>query len=522
MPPLGIENPEPSDPEPDSEPEEPCDLFTEQSELLAQALVREFLHRKKHGTTFQAYQVEVPVNKEKELSKRTELVSGLHLEEDFQRVQDEKAKTGAPAPSVLELLITNHLRAGTHVKVKKRATVKTPPASSGGGGGGGGALQGRNKKNKNEEMQIAPNGESAVFAGKYVLGQGRVMQEGEIAPPKALAELRLGRLISDLGDLDRANQKKLGAGASGAVYKVLHKPTGNYVALKEIRVDQAESRQQVYKELLALYTKANEAATPSRRHIVRFHGAFFHEGMVILALECMGGSLDEVVCKNSRFPGKKIEKEEVLRAIAFQVLHALHYLHKERHMIHRDIKPANILYNAEGEVKVSDFGVASEELLKTVANAKTFVGTTIYMSPERLKGQNYTNKADVWAFGLVLYILGTGEQPWKGLQFFEVLAKVQEEQLTMPRRFSDNCRSFVEACLQRDPDERYQTSELLEHPWMQNMTDPKAERIVQEWVAAHQVQDPPPAEANTAQQGGGGDMQSKFQILDELIDLGQT
>jgi len=86
------------------------------------------------------------------------------------------------------------------------------------------------------------------------------------------------------------------------------------------------------------------------------------------------------------------------------------YLHYEN-MLHRDIKPENVLFNSAGEVKLSDFGIASKRG-EGVVMSNTVVGTTRYMSPERLRGQEYSTSSDLWSLGLVLFECVSGTNPF--------------------------------------------------------------------------------------------------------------
>ena len=102
------------------------------------------------------------------------------------------------------------------------------------------------------------------------------------------------------------------------------------------------------------------------------------------------------------------------------------YIHFTKNLIHRDIKPDNlmlvsdvvaplgehVLLNSRGEVKITDFGI-SKHLGKTQGIANTFVGTIIYMSPERILNKKYSHNCDVWSFGLMMYELATGLNPYK-------------------------------------------------------------------------------------------------------------
>lgn len=85
-----------------------------------------------------------------------------------------------------------------------------------------------------------------------------------------------------------------------------------------------------------------------------------------------------------------------------QIANGLMYIHFTKNLIHRDIKPENVLLNTRGHVKITDFGI-SKSLAKSQGIAHTFVGTIIYMSPERILNKEYSHNCDVWSFGLMMY-----------------------------------------------------------------------------------------------------------------------
>eukprot|EP00971_Amphidinium_carterae_P240339 4771415-Amphidinium_carterae.1 len=92
----------------------------------------------------------------------------------------------------------------------------------------------------------------------------------------------------------------------------------------------------------------------------------------------------------------------------------LQHLHQNNH-IHRDIKPQNVLHNSAGEVKLTDFGIAKE--LGTMGLACTFVGTAMYMAPERCLGKDYSVNSDIWSLGMVLHELAIGKYPFDATSF---------------------------------------------------------------------------------------------------------
>ncbi|KOS23383.1 Dual specificity protein kinase FUZ7 [Escovopsis weberi] len=159
-----------------------------------------------------------------------------------------------------------------------------------------------------------------------------------------------------------------------------------------------EMRRRIVRELQIMHGCHSE-------FIVTFYGAFLnHNNDVIMCMEYMDvGSLDTV----SKIMGPI--RVDVLGKIAEATLGGLTYLYTKHHIMHRDIKPSNVLVNSKGNIKLCDFGV-SGELVNSIAD--TFVGTSTYMAPERIQGERYTVKSDVWSFGLTIMELAIGKFPF--------------------------------------------------------------------------------------------------------------
>jgi serine/threonine-protein kinase len=158
-------------------------------------------------------------------------------------------------------------------------------------------------------------------------------------------------------------------------------------------------------------------------------------------------------------PRGPLSEQEAL-GIAAQVAAALAAAH-ERGIIHRDLKPANVKITPEGLVKVLDFGVA-KQICKPTADASTLtmvtepglaIGTPAYMAPEQAQGKEIDTRADVWAFGVMLYELLSGQSPFRGDSVASTLAAVlnQEPDLT---KFPPRVRPLLRACLKKDARER--------------------------------------------------------------------
>jgi len=188
---------------------------------------------------------------------------------------------------------------------------------------------------------------------------------------------------------------------------------------------------------------------------------------VYAAMELMdAGSLAELVEQHREAGGLRDEAE--LRRVAEQMLRGLAYLHEQR-QVHRDLKPANVLLNSQGAVKISDFGISSQ-LEATGELCSTFVGTTCYMSPERLRAEAYSYSSDIWSFGLILLELASGAYPYStsGGAFYQLLGQIADEPApTLPAgHFSASLRDLLRRCLDKDPTRRPTAQELLSDAWL--------------------------------------------------------
>ncbi|KAI9357800.1 kinase-like domain-containing protein [Pilaira anomala] len=221
----------------------------------------------------------------------------------------------------------------------------------------------------------------------------------------------------DLRPEDFTSIDELGRGNGGTVCKVLHVRTNTVMAKKIVHVDaNMNVRKQIMRELQFMHDC-------NSKHIVSFYGAFMNGGDISICMEYMdAGSLDKIYKKHGPFP------LDVLKRIAYAIVDGLIYLYDEHRIIHRDLKPSNVLVNSQGQIKLCDFGV-SGQLINSVAD--TFVGTSSYMSPERIMGSPYSVKSDVWSLGITLMELALGRFPFPPegtpLSIFELLQHIVHE-----------------------------------------------------------------------------------------------
>ena len=255
------------------------------------------------------------------------------------------------------------------------------------------------------------------------------------------------------GDLETVGV--LGRGASSYVNKVRHVPTDQLMALKVINIYDKSKRAQLMQEIYSLFNARCGA-------LVAFHGAFFNDNQINIALEYMNeGCLETVVKSRGVIP------EKVLAAVTFQILWGLAYLKHEKR-VHRDIKPQNILVNDRGEVKLTDFGI-SKELEETMGQCMTFVGTFKYMSPERIENKKYDFAADIWSLGIVLMECATGTYPFAECHsYIEMVQTVLEADCPTldSGEFSPEFCEFIKMCIHKKPGKRVPADVLMGAPWL--------------------------------------------------------
>ncbi|OBT43125.1 STE/STE7/MEK1 protein kinase [Pseudogymnoascus sp. WSF 3629] len=284
------------------------------------------------------------------------------------------------------------------------------------------------------------------------------------------AQLEIGiEYKLDLKREDLEVLKELGSGNGGTVSKVRHIATGTVMARKVIHVEaKKEIRRRIVRELHIMHECNSD-------YIVNFYGAFLSESNdVIMCMEYMDvGALDRV----SRDFGPI--RVDVLGKIAEATLGGLTYLYIKHHIMHRDIKPSNILVNSRGFIKLCDFGV-SGELVNSVAD--TFVGTSTYMAPERIQGEKYTVKSDVWSFGLSIMELAIGKFPFDASEhlsdgdsapagILDLLQQIVHEpapRLPKSEAFPQILEDMIQKCMSKRPEERPTPQELYERePFVQ-------------------------------------------------------
>uniref|UniRef100_A0A673HXX6 non-specific serine/threonine protein kinase n=1 Tax=Sinocyclocheilus rhinocerous TaxID=307959 RepID=A0A673HXX6_9TELE len=267
---------------------------------------------------------------------------------------------------------------------------------------------------------------------------------------------------------------ELGDGAFGKVYKAQNKETGALAAAKVIETKSEEELEDYMVEIDIL-------ASCNHQYIVKLLDAFFYDNK----LACLTLTEFCVYCWYLSELDRGLEEPQI-RVVCKQMLEALQYLHSMK-IIHRDLKAGNILLTLDGDIKLADFGVSAKNT-KTLQRRDSFIGTPYWMAPEvvmceTMKDAPYDYKADIWSLGITLIELAQIEPPHHELNPMRVLLKIAKSEpptLQQPAKWSMEFNDFLKKALDRNPETRPTTAQLLDHSFVSSV---KTNRPLRELVA---------------------------------------
>jgi serine/threonine-protein kinase len=246
----------------------------------------------------------------------------------------------------------------------------------------------------------------------------------------------------------------LGQGGMGRVYKAYDKDLDRTVALKVVRhgmMGEVDALKRFKQELVL-------ASKISHKNILRIHdmGEVGDTKFITMAY-VEGHDLHGILRDNPKLP-----LDRILR-YATQLAEALAAAHAEG-VVHRDLKPQNILVNKEDQIFVSDFGLAKsfEEGAIGMTRTGAFLGTPRYMSPEQVEGKPADQRSDLYAFGLMIYEMVTGDVPFTGETTLKVMYQRIQEKPKSPKLANPSLPNWlvriIMRCLEKDPAARYQSA----------------------------------------------------------------
>ena len=247
--------------------------------------------------------------------------------------------------------------------------------------------------------------------------------------------------------------EKLGEGGMGVVYKAEDTKLKREVAIKFLPRIFSSDKEQL------LEFEAQASAALNHQNIAHIYAIEKTENDMFMVMEYVNG-----IELKEKIESVPIPIDEAI-SITIQIAEGFEAAHKKG-IVHRDIKSGNIMLTEDGKVKIMDFGLAMISGSVEETQIGTTVGTLAYMSPEQARGEEIDQKADIWSFGVVLYEMFTGEQPFKA-EYDQALAYSIINETHSPLKairpeIPDKIASLIDKTLSKNPRERFQNfSEVL-------------------------------------------------------------
>ena len=261
----------------------------------------------------------------------------------------------------------------------------------------------------------------------------------------------IGQIVSHYEILE-----KLGAGGMGVVYKARDTKLDRVVAIKFLATHLIESdkaRSRFLQEALAI-------SAMNHPNIAIVYEAGEVNGEPFLALEFLPGGTLRTKITNLRARGQTVPVGEAVE-LALQLTEGLAHAHKNQ-VLHRDIKPGNLIFNSEGKLKITDFGLARFTSGPHITKGGVLLGTAPYMSPEQAQGHEIDQRSDLFAAGAVIYEMLCGEPPFHAADESQVVHRILHSKTPLeklPPEAPESLRAVIGHMLEKDREQRYQRAD---------------------------------------------------------------
>jgi serine/threonine-protein kinase len=253
-------------------------------------------------------------------------------------------------------------------------------------------------------------------------------------------------------------EEEIGRGSMGMVYRGKQIALGREVAVKVL--SQALAKDASY--VARFIREAQIIAGLNHPNVVQIFDAGQQNGLLYFVMEFVQGpTVASLLHLDGTIP------HYLAAEYAAQIADALDSAYRERNVIHRDIKPENLMLDRWGKIKVMDFGLARAPGHQKITVAKTLVGSIYYASPEQVWGQALDNRSDIYALGVVLYEMVTGQRPFAGRSLPELTQAIISGPLRPPSTFVPDLLPGLEhiilTAMCRDRNLRYEQAVLMAH-----------------------------------------------------------
>nr|HET6901562.1 protein kinase [Ktedonobacteraceae bacterium] len=251
-------------------------------------------------------------------------------------------------------------------------------------------------------------------------------------------------------------EEEIGRGSMGMVYRGRQIALGREVAIKVL--SQALAKDTSY--VARFIREAQIIAGLNHPNIVQIFDAGQQNGLLYFVMEFIQGpTLASLLQLDGSIP------HYLAAEYAAQIADALDSAYRERNVIHRDIKPENLMLDRWGKIKVMDFGLARATGHQKITVAKTLVGSIYYASPEQVWGQTLDNRSDIYALGVVLYEMVTGQRPFSGRSLPELTQAIISGPVRPPNvlapDISQELEQIILIAMSRDRNQRYEQAMLM-------------------------------------------------------------
>ncbi len=251
-------------------------------------------------------------------------------------------------------------------------------------------------------------------------------------------------------------EEEIGRGSMGMVYRGRQIALGREVAIKVL--SRALARDASY--VARFIREAQIIAGLNHPHIVQIFDAGQQNGLLYFVMEYVQGpTIASLLHLDGAIP------QHLAAEYAAQIAEALDSAYRERNVIHRDIKPENLMLDRWGKIKVMDFGLARATGLQKITIAKTLVGSIYYASPEQVWGHTLDNRSDIYALGVVLYEMVSGQRPFVGRSLPELTQAITSGPVQPPSIFTPELSAELEqiilVAMARNRNERYEQAMLM-------------------------------------------------------------
>ena len=251
-------------------------------------------------------------------------------------------------------------------------------------------------------------------------------------------------------------EEEIGHGSMGVVYRGKQIALGREVAIKVLPMALARDVSYVARFI----REAQIIAGLNHPNIVHIYDAGQQNKLLYFVMEYVQGpTLSNLLYLDGTIP------QYLALEYGAQIADALDAAYKERDVIHRDIKPENLMLNRWGKIKVMDFGLARATGHQPITVARTLVGSIYYASPEQIGGYTLDNRSDVYALGVVLYEMVTGQRPFTGRSMPEltqaILAGSVQAPSTLNKEIQPDLERIILTAMARDREERYEDAGLM-------------------------------------------------------------